>query len=142
VLTREALRLIDDVAVARYGDTSPDVLAFWRAWDAWGIWANGGFEMVFTGGLADDLPVVIDALVEVDATMMADLFRRAAAVLPDDVLTTFEARTNYFEESDDDTVCAALDAWKSLDDEMALLPPISDYLWPVLERRPHLRADV
>lgn len=136
----DEVQLVDEVALAIYGDRSPAVVAFWRSWEAWGIWANGGFEAVFTGGLADDLPLVIDAFEEVGAPVMAELFRRAAAELPSDIVTSFDARTSFFESGDEDAACAALQAWKKLDREMEALPDIKGRLWEVLQVREDLRA--
>jgi hypothetical protein len=74
----EEAKLADDVALARYGDVSPDVVAFWRALERWGIWANGGFEAVVTGGLAHDLLAVVEAFEEVGVPFRENLFRSAA----------------------------------------------------------------
>lgn len=135
----DEVELVDAVALAVYGDASPEVVAFWRAWEAWGIWANGGFEAVFTGGLADDLPAVVSALEEVGATAMADVFRTAAAVLPADVVSSFDAR-NAFLDSDDTARCAALEAWEELDLRMGALPSVKQRLWHVLQVRDDLRS--
>lgn len=137
--SEEQIRLVDDVALAICGDVSPEVVAFWRSWEAWGIWANGGFEAVVTGGLADDLPAVVDAFEEVSVPAMAELFRRAAAVLPADIVTSFAARTAFFESGDEAAACAALQAWKELDQEMEALPDIKGRLWEVLQDRDDLR---
>lgn len=52
------------------------------------------------------------------------MFRRAAAELPSDIVTSFDARTSFFESGEEDAACAALQAWKKLDREMEAPPDI------------------
>lgn len=58
----DAVRLI---AAGRRDEPNAD--AFYRAWEAQAMWANGGFEMILTGGLAEERDEVLLALLQVGA---------------------------------------------------------------------------
>lgn len=123
--SNDSRQIIDQVALAVRDDSSAEAAALYRTWEAWGIWANGGFEAILTGGVADELAGVVAALREVGAGAMADLFDAAAAMLPEQVLGSYEARSEFACGPRGEVVLAA---WRNLDRQMQALPDIHDYL--------------
>ena len=109
--SNDSRQIIDQVALAVRDDSSAEAAALYRTWEAWGIWANGGFEAILTGGVADELAGVVAALREVGAGAMADLFDAAAAMLPEQVLGSYEARSEFACGPRGEVVLAA---WRNL----------------------------
>ncbi len=99
------------------GDRSPEGIAFYRAWEAWGTWGNGGVEQLLTGGLADEATEVLSALVAVGAGPVAEVFRRAFALVSGDI----EERNDQWEASPEIERRAT-----ALDRELAQLPDVAE----------------
>ena len=108
-------------------------------WQGKPRWANGGFESVFTGGLADDMTSVLRALRVVGAVAHADLFESAARAVPVDRLEDFDQRTAFF-DSGVPQVEAVSAYFDQLDDQMGALPPIHEILVHYVSSHPEIRA--
>lgn len=123
---------VDSAALALLGRATLDdaASAFLLAWEAWGIWANGSFEAVLTGALADEGEAVVSALEGVGGTGEAQMFKRAIGLVHGDV----DQRMNLW------TSAVAQEA-AGLDNAMMALPDFKQsVLVPFLDRHPHLRA--
>ena len=121
---------VDAVALAAFGSTDVDAVAFRDAWVAWGTWANGGFEYVMTGGLADEAQEVLAALRHVGALAEASLFEQAFGLVHGDL---DERNAQWTPEVEAIA--------RHLDHGMAALPPLKEtHLAPMLDAHPELRS--
>lgn len=126
---------VDEVALALLAEPTPssDGAAFRVAWEAWGMWANGGFEMILTSpSLADEEAGVTTSLRLVGAAAEAALFDEAFALAPS---SSAEPRSRGDWELSSDT----LEAARALDEGMRRLPPMIEHvLGPFLDDHPEL----
>jgi len=126
---------VDGAALALFGRTnlSRRAIAFLTAWEAWGVWANGGFEQVLTGGLADEASDVVRALETVGAIVEAALFEEAFALLPGDL----DSRIMTWEQS-----AVVRQKVERLDDAVAARRSIKESsLAEYLDRWPEVRSE-
>jgi hypothetical protein len=118
---RAALRLLGSPPSTR-------ATAFGIAWEAWGVWANGGFEAVVTGGLGDEGAAIVAALREVGGEREADLFAEALQLAVGDLDERMGQWTSELAHRS-----------AELDQRMSELPPFKErVLGPYLDRHPQL----
>ena len=129
------VREVDEVALALSNRSraalSTPAESFRAAWEAWGMWANGGFELILTGGLADEAEHVVASLRYVGAEREASLFEQAFGLVDGGI----DRRNEQWCEDEELQAHAG-----RLDRAVADLPDLTEaVLAPMLDRVPALR---
>ena len=133
-------RLALKVSLARGGESSEEATAFGLAWEAWSIWANGGFEGVLANPSGDHVALFVSALHLVGASEHAALFQRAWTTLPSEA-HDFSQRIGFLASGSAEAINANR-ALAELDREMGNLPSVKVRLGELLALRPALRAEI